>query len=195
MLITASAGPARASVLMLNFEDLPDAYFFSAGAQNIGNYYPEVTFGPYVTALSVSRFGGYGDAAFPPHSGDVDIWSAYDDPLTISLASTADIVSFWYTSLNPISLTAYDSASNQLGVIYGGANTDGTTGTSSLLEFDGAGIASVSISSAAGQYVIDDLTVDTATDAPEPESFLFGLLGLATLGILARRRWQAPAPN
>src|SRR5690242_10101169 len=58
------------------FSDLPNSYFFNNGGQNIGSYYSGITFGPNVTALSVSRFGGYNSAAYPPHSGDVGIWDA-----------------------------------------------------------------------------------------------------------------------
>ena len=61
---------------VLTFADLPDTYFFSSGGKNIGAYYPGMTFGPNVTALSVSRFGGFNSGAFPPHSGDVAIWDA-----------------------------------------------------------------------------------------------------------------------
>jgi hypothetical protein len=163
--------PVRAGTVFLNFEDLPDAYFFSSGGENIGNFYSGVTFGPYVTGLSVTRFGGYDDAAYPPHSGDVVVWSAFDDPMTLVFDSPQSVVSFWFTSLNPITMTAYDSGANSLGSVTGDANTDGATGTSSFLEFDGAGIASVAISSAAGQYVMDDLTfASSETTVPEPGS-------------------------
>ncbi len=171
--------------MFLDFEGLPDAYFFSAGGQNIGNYYSGLTFGPYVTGLSVSRFGGYDDSGFPPHSGDVVVWSAFDDPMTISFDSAASDVSFWYTSLNPISLTAYDGSGDVLGSVDGDANTDGSTGTSSLLEFEGAGIASVAISSEAGQYVIDDLAVSTEVSSmPEPGTGVLLATAFTMLGAL-----------
>lgn len=48
-------------------EDLPDEYFFSSRGQSIGSFY--ITFGPNVTGLSISRFGGYDDSGFPSHSG------------------------------------------------------------------------------------------------------------------------------
>ena len=79
VILVVCALSAKADMVSINFEDLPDAYFFSAGGQNIGTFYSGVTFGPYVTGLSVSRFGGYGDAAYPPHSGDVVVWSAFDN--------------------------------------------------------------------------------------------------------------------
>ena len=176
--------PLNAGVI--DFEDLPDAYFFSSGGENIGSYYSGVTFGPYVTGLSVTRFGGYDDAAYPPHSGDVVVWSAFDDPMTLVFDSPQSVVSFWFTSLNPITMTAYDSGTNSLGSVTGDANTDGTTGTSGFLEFDGTGIASVAISSAASQYVMDDLRfATTETTVPEPGSVV--LIGTALCLVFAWR--------
>jgi hypothetical protein len=188
--VAVLASPAALSADVITFEDLPDAYFFLSGGQNIGNYYSGATFGPYVTGLSASRFGGYGDAAYPPHSGDVVVWSAFDDPMTLAFDSPESLVSFWYTSLNPITLTAYDSSSNPLGFVLGAANTDGTTGTSSYLEFDGSGIASVAISSAPGQYVIDDLTFSSggSTTVPEPNSIILLVAALAILWVLRLTR-------
>jgi len=180
--------PVAASTSFLNFEDLPDTYFFSAGGQNIGSFYPGVTFGPYVTGLSVSRFGGYDDGGFPPHSGDVVIWSAFDDPMTLTFSFDETEVSFWYTSLNPITITGYDSSDDLIGSVMGDANTDGTTGISSFLEFDGVGIASVAVSSAAGQYVIDDLTFSNeTTSTPEPIPVFLVPTGLVLLLSLRRR--------
>ena len=183
-------GKLNAGTVFLDFENLPDAYFFSSGGQNIGNYYSGVTFGPYVTGLSVSRFGGYSDAAYPPHSGDVVVWSAFDDPMTLVFDSPQSSVSFWFTSLNPITMTAYDSGTNSLGSVTGDANTDGTAGTSSFLEFDGTGIASVAVSSAAGQYVMDDLTfANNGTAVPEPGSGV--LIGTALCVVFAWRHGTA----
>jgi hypothetical protein len=76
-----------ASANVITFEDLPDAYFFSSGDQNIGDFYSGITFGPDVTVLSTSRFGGYDSSGFPPHSGDVVIWDAVDPTITIDFAS------------------------------------------------------------------------------------------------------------
>jgi hypothetical protein len=185
VLLSIFSGGLMANCGVLDFEDLPDTYFFSSGGQNIGNFYPDVTLGPYVTGLSESRFGGYDDAAFPPHSGDVVVWSPFDDPMTLAFSSPETVVGFWYTSLNPITLTVYDASNNLLGSMTRPANTDGTTGISTYLEFDGANIALVTISSGAGQYVLDDLSVGgVGTSVPEPGT---GLLSLAAGGILALR--------
>ena len=173
----------------ITFETLPDENFFAGGGQNIAGFYPGLTFGPYVTGLSVSRFGGYSDAAFPPHSGDVVVWSAFDPNIDVAFATPQALVGFWFTSLDLITLSAYYGGSNLLGSVIGYPNTDGFTGTSSYLEFTGTGIASVSITGAASQYVVDDLTFGTTTVVPEPGSLF--LLGTAVTAV-ALLRFRRP---
>jgi len=174
---------------VITFETLPDAYFFSSGSQNIGTYYAGLDFEPNVTALSVSRFGGYDNAAFPSHSGDVAIWDPFDDSMTVSFTNPQDDVGFWYTSLNPITLTAFGLGSKSLGAVTGNANTDGTTGTSDFLSLSENGISSIEISSIAGQYVLDDLEFSggNVTATPEPGLAMMTMSGLALL-FLGRRK-------
>ena len=81
------AANLQAQGTVVSFDDLPGAYFFANTGQNIGNYYPAFTLGPAVTALSVSRFGGYSSTAYPPHSGDVAIWDAADPTITVTFTS------------------------------------------------------------------------------------------------------------
>ena len=107
--------------------------------------------------------------------------------MTLAFDSPQSVVNFWFTSLNPITMTAFDSGTNSLGSVTGGANTDGTTGTSSFLEFDGTGIASVAISSAASQYVVDDLKFGK-TEATVPEADSVVLFGTMLCGVFAWRR-------
>jgi hypothetical protein len=168
----------------ITFEDLPDAYFFSSGDQNIGTFYSGVTFGPDVTGLSVSRFGGYDDSGFPPHSGDVAIWDVTDATIDISFASPIQSFSIWYTTFDPLTLQAFDQSNNLLGTVVGDPNTDGTTGISSLLSFSNPGIESVTLTSTPGFFVLDDLTYENGSNTvPEPRRiavvavlflFLFG---------------------
>jgi len=170
---------------VITFEDLPDAYFFSSGDQNIGTFYAGITFGPNVTGLSVSRFGGYGDSGFPPHSGDVVIWDASDATINISFGSALQSFGIWFTTFDPLTLQAFDSGNNLLGTVIGDPNTDGTTGTSSFLSFLNPGIMSVTLTSTPGFFVLDDLTTDTGTSAvPEPSSL--ALLVTATVLLIGR---------
>jgi len=177
---------AHASVTVIDFENLPDLYFFSAGGQNIGTYYPGLDFESNVTGLSVSRFGGYSDAAYPPHSGDVAIWDPVDPIMTITIAVPVESAGFWYTSYDPLTLEAFDSSNNLLGTAVGAPNTDGTTGTSSFLFLAGGGIQSISIQGTPGLYVLDDVTYGDIT-VPEPAFVSLAAAGVALICCLKRR--------
>ncbi len=179
-------GVPKASADTITFETLPDANFFSSGGQNIGSFYSGVTFGADVTGLSVTRFGGYGDAGFPPHSGDVVIWSAFDPDVTISFATNQDSVGIWYSSYDFLTLSAFDSLGGLLGSVTGNPNTDGFTGISSFLSFDSSGISSVTLTGSSSLFVLDDLTFTPgATPVPEPATIYLLASGLVL--ILARR--------
>lgn len=165
----------------ISFDYLPDSYLFGSGDENIGTFYSGLDFESNVTALSATRFGGYDNTAFPPHSGDMVVWDASEDTITISFTSPQDDVGVWYTSLNPITLTAFNSSSLPLGLAAGDANSDGTTGTSDFLSISANDISTVDISSVAGQYVLDDLQFSnspTATATPEPSSGSAIVIGL-----------------
>lgn len=174
-LLVVALAAARLQAGVLTFEDLPDAYLFSGGGQNIGTLYSGITFGPNVTGLSVTRFGGYGSDAFPPHSGDVAIWDATDSTITISFASATPSFGVWYSSFDPITLQAFDTSNNLLGTVVGLPNTDGTIGTSSFLSFSNPSLNSVTLTSSPGLFTLDDVT----TVVPEPSTFF--LLGWAGL--------------
>lgn len=150
------------------FADLPGSYFFSNGGQNIGSYYAGYTFGPNVSALSVSRFGGYSSAAYPPHSGDVAIWDPYDPAITIAFATPVQSVGVWYASLGTITLQAYDKNNAAAGSSTGNPNTDGVSGTASLLSVSGAAISSVKISGVPGTFVLSSLTLNGTGAPPAP---------------------------
>lgn len=152
----------------LSFAKLPNNYFFNSGGQNIGNYYPGVTFGPNVTALSVSRFGGYNSTAYPPHSGDVVIWDPVDSTITITFASTVQSLAFWYTSLGPIQAEAFDINNQYVGSALGSANTDGVSGSTSLLgisiQYYNSGIKSLKVSgTVGGLFTLSGLTYIPST--------------------------------
>jgi hypothetical protein len=177
---------------VITFENLSDANFFSSGDQNIGNFYPGITFGPNVTGLSVSRFGGYASDAFPPHSGDVVVWDAVDPAITIIFASPIQSFGIWYTSFDPLTLHAFDASNNLLGSVVGDPNTDGTTGTTSFLSFTNPAITSVDLTSSPGLFTLDDLTFEQGpTTVPEPRAFV--LLASVLLGFVAYRFVRRPA--
>jgi RHS repeat-associated protein len=188
VILVLSCASAYAGVI--TFEDLPDAYFFNAGNQNIGNFYPNITFAPNVTSLSVSRFGGYSSDAFPPHSGDVVIWDAADPTITISFDSPIQSFGVWYTSFDPLTLQAFDAGNNLLGTTLGDPNTDGTIGTSSFVLLADPGIASVDITSSPGLFTLDDLTLQSS---PEPRTSV--LIASVCICLFLFRRFHLAASH
>jgi RHS repeat-associated protein len=194
VLVLSFLGLAPAHATLITFEDLPDADFFNGGDQNIGNFYPGLTFGPDVTGLSVSRFGGYANDAFPPNSGDVVIFDASDPTITIDFSSPINSFGIWYTSFDPLTLQSFDQSNNLLGTVIGTPNTDGTTGTTSFISFSNPAITSVELTSTPGFFTLDDLTFQSggSSSAPEPGTLVllspvFFCLALRALG---RRGWR-----
>jgi hypothetical protein len=117
-----------------------------------------------------------------------------DDFATIAFTSLVSAVCLDYVSLDPIVLTAYDSANHILDSAQGSANTDGTTGSNSLLSVSSPDIAYVTLGNTglADEYAFDNLTFapQQQSAVPEPGS---GLLLLSGIGILValRPRWCA----
>lgn len=195
LLFVLSSSAFASGATIFTFEDLPDAYFFSGGDQNIGEYYGGINFGPDVTALSASRFGGYDNLGFPPDSGDVVIWDADDSTIIVSFASPLDYFGIWYTSFDPLTLNGFDSGSNLLESTIGIPNTDGTTGSTSFIFLSNVGISSVALTSTAGYFTLDDMTIDAPSGTiPEPSSSSFFTLGLFALyyAVYRTRRKQRP---
>jgi probable HAF family extracellular repeat protein len=171
--------PASASAI--SFEDLPDAYFFNVGDQNIGTFYPGLTFGPDVTALSASRFGAYDDLAFPAHSGDVVVWDASDPAVTVTFTVPVSQFGVWYSSVDPLNVEAFGTRNEVVDISELKANSDGVTGSSSFFSLSTPGVQTVQIKGNAGLFVLDDVSF---TAVPEPRRFgvlvtLFGLLCIA----------------
>ncbi len=153
--------PASAQTVV-SFSDLPDANFFSGGGQNIGGHYPAFTLGPNVTGLSVSRFRGYNNSAYPPQSGDVAIWDPADPTIAVTFAAAVQTFSIWYTSFDPLTLRAYDQNNNLLGTVAGLPNSDGTVGTPSQISFSNPAIRTVRISGSPGQFTLSLLSYTQA---------------------------------
>jgi hypothetical protein len=177
------SGSAMADII--TFEDLPLANMFLGGGQNIGSFYPTLTFGADVTGLDLT-----GSTAYPPHSGNIVIWSPSDPIVSIAFALPQGQVGIWYTSFEPLTLTAFDSGNMLLGSLVGDANTDGATGFSNFLSFSGTNIASITLSSSPGSYVLDDVTftgAPSSSPVPEPNAVLL-VAALLIIIVLIRRK-------
>lgn len=181
MLLAVLASSARASATTINFETLPATNMFFGGDVNIGTFYPGVNFGPDVTGLNAAT-GDVNPTAFPPHSGNVVVWSAGSNTVDIEFTQPLSSVGFFYTSLDPLTLTALGPGNVVLGSVVGAANTDGFVGTSNPLLLTLAVITDITITGTAQNFVFDDLTFTSSVPTvPEPTSFFLVVSSLLVL--------------
>jgi hypothetical protein len=179
----AAGTSAHATATTITFETLPTANMFFGGDMNIGTFFPGVNFGPDVTGLNAAT-GDFNPVAFPPHSGSIVVWSASSNTVNIEFTQTLSSVGFFYTSLDPLTLTGLGAGNLVLGDIVGAANTDGFSGTSDPLFLNLNGITAITIAGSAQNFVLDDLTYTPAVPStPEPATFLLFASGLAALAL------------
>ena len=142
------------SANVIDFENVPTTYYFRDGNQNLGHYYPGVSFGPDVTVLDKVIYG-YVSAYYPPHSGNCVIVSPSHDTFYMTFDSPTNHVSFWYTALYGGTATAYLSG--------GGTEVlplSKNIGSNTQLVFSSSNIASIAISADANYFSLDDLSFD-----------------------------------
>ncbi|WEF33907.1 hypothetical protein [Pseudoduganella chitinolytica] len=149
---------------------------------------------------TVLRAGiGLNELSFPPRSGDGVL---FDDggPIVITFATGASAVSGYFTYVDGLTLSAYDSSDNLIAIATAAflanvADGSGDPGSApnELLSVMATGdlIARIVISSSPGgaSLALDDLTVDTAAVAvPSPGTLPLVMTGLLALAWRARRR-------
>jgi hypothetical protein len=162
MLLIMATSPTVADII--DFENLPSAYMYLGGGQNIGSFYAGVDFGPNVTGLDLT-----GSTAFPPHSGSIAVWDPTDLTVTISFENPQTAVGLWYTSFDLLTFASYDDTDTLISSVTAQANTDGTTGTSDFVSLTAPDISSVTLAGSPGDFVFDDLTFSAnASTVPEP---------------------------
>ena len=140
---------------VIDFENVPQTYWYMSGGQNLGNYYEGVTFGTTSTILE-NQVYGYNDGAYPPHSGHAVLGSVTDPQMTAQFDTPQQSVSLWYTSSYDLTLSAYDSSNNLIGQSIGSPNI----GTNGLLTVSvgTASIDHVVIAGVKDYYTIDDFS-------------------------------------
>jgi hypothetical protein len=179
--LTANAGT-------IDFEGLPDQYWFYSGAVNIGNYYDGITFGPHTTFLKDFI------PSFPAHSGTSVLYDYPDSLIRADFDTPVDTVSIWYSAGYGLTLEAYDSGNNLLTSVSGLANV--TTNTLLSVSYPSSSIAYVVMKTDPGQpgsFVIDDLSSPATSGAvrviPEPTTVaLVGISVLSLVGVHRRRK-------
>jgi hypothetical protein len=114
--IAVLAVSLSAELTIIDFENIPDEYITGGGGQNLGDYYPDVIFGPSVSILDYSIYT-YPTGYFPPHTG----FAVADCGITITDRTypyikvdfdgfVCDYVELWYTCNATIVLEAYNNA-------------------------------------------------------------------------------------
>lgn len=180
------------SASVIDFEGLPDSTILT-------DQYPGLTFSNAIiltAGISLNEF------EFPPHSG-TNVVSDNGGPMTIMFSSP--ILSFggYFTSLEPLAVTAFDRSntildsstsqfSNNLACLEG-PPCSGDLGSSpnEFIQVTSAlGISSVTIEGdpAGGSFTLDDATITPLPNAavPEPSSILSFLTGMAVLAAFRR---------
>jgi hypothetical protein len=180
-----SVNDAGASLVVQDFENIPDTYLHSNGDQNLGGYLPGLFFGSYVTVLDKVRSGpGYNYISWPPHSGNAVIFSTSssvpDSIIRVDFlgSSKPDYVEAWYTSpYSPLYMDAYDASDTLLCSTSQPANI----GTNILISVSHANIAYVKFHDSGSCFTVDDLAY-----TPEPATIC--LFGLGALSLIRRKK-------
>lgn len=196
LLITAVAvlalclGTAAAGTI--DFENMPQSYWFYGGQQNFGDYWQGVNFGPDSTILE-NQVYGYNSSGYPPHSGHAVLFSISTPYIRATFDVAVDYVSMWYTNgSSPFTVSAYDAGDNLIASVDGPYNY----GQNSFLEISSltSNIKYVVMAGAGNYFTIDDFTAPFITGqpsngnaVPEPSTLLLLGAGLAGVGLLRKR--------
>jgi hypothetical protein len=184
-LVASGSLPAAADTI--DFEGLPDSTI-------VTTQYPGLTF---TNAIILTAGISLNEFEFPPHSG-TNVVSDNGGFMTIAFSTPVTSVSGYFTYLEPLTLTAFDSGSNQLGQTFSAFSRNlalsGAPGSSpnELLALNfSTGISSVTIAGdpVGGSFVLDDLPYSPLVDVtPEPASILLFLTGAAVLAATRLKR-------
>jgi hypothetical protein len=184
LLAVAVFAPLKAATVVLDFEAFSDG-------TSLTNQYPGVTFSNAIiltAGISLNEF------EFPPSSG-VNVVSDNNGPLSILFASPVLSFSGYFTYAEPLTLAAFDDASNQV--------TTATSAYSNNMAISGDvgsgpneclrvaftnGISSITITGdlAGGSFTLDDATYTPVTTTPEPATLT--LFVVASIALLAFQR-------
>lgn len=181
--VLAGVVTVSGSVIVLDFEGVPDDYQFAGTGLNLGAYYaaqPNApVFGPEANVLD-------GTGAYPAKSGTSVLFSPNESKIEVSFAGgPVGSVSTYYRSNVALDLFAYDAADNIIGTVSGVANL--APDPEQYLSFNPGGIqiSRIEILGAPNAFVIDDFSYNPV---PEPQAMaLIAGLGLGAFALWRRR--------
>ncbi|RLI92447.1 MAG: hypothetical protein DRO89_02105, partial [Candidatus Altiarchaeales archaeon] len=155
VMLIASTTTVYAVPTTIDFEDLGHLDY-------VGTHYPGLTFSATAQALKKPDYNYEG---YPPHSGDIVIFSLTQNSITITFDSPVTMVGAWITAgVSDITLTAYDEDGNVLD----SATVSVNYRSNDYAEVNSPGIKYVTISDSGNLWTMDDLTYDYG-GFPAPE--------------------------
>ena len=202
--LAALVAPALAGPIVLDFEGIPDL-------SSVGNYYNGgagtnygVQFSTATLALVDADAGGSGNFANEPSPNTVMFFLDANNAILTFAAGFDTGFSFFYSSSTAATVTVYDGLNgtgNVLGTLsltaQGFENCSGDPG-GAFCNWTAVGVAfsgtarSIDFGGTANQTGFDNITFGSATPVvpgiPEPSTYAMMALGLAGLGVVARRR-------
>ncbi|MBD3234047.1 MAG: T9SS type A sorting domain-containing protein [candidate division Zixibacteria bacterium] len=138
-------------LVILDFEDVPEEYWYFGGNQNLDGFYPGLYFGPAAVILENLVYG-YNDTGYPPHSGHQVLASIDESFVQVNFDNPTDHVGLWYTSYYDFYLEAYDAGGTLIASAQGPSNYT----YSDYIEVNADGIAYVIYHNSGDFFVIDD---------------------------------------
>lgn len=192
VLMIFSASQALAGTI--DFENMPQDYWYYGGQQNFGNYWQGVNFGPASTILETEVYG-YNNSGYPPHSGVAVLFSISVPYIDIVFDLAVDTFSFWYTTNDSFDVSYFD----ELNSLIGSQSLATNYGSNSFFEFSNSeqNIKKITVSGVGNYFTIDDFTAPFITGQPSdpnhnvvPEPSTILMLGIGLLGMAASRRYR-----
>jgi len=202
----AFALPAQAAVITLDFEGAGDQAqlldFYNGGTDSMGNSGTNfgVGFGPNALSIIDQDAGGTGNIANEPTPSTVLFFLTGTAVLNFDAGFT-DGFSFFYTSSTSATVNVYDglnATGNLLGSIDLNAQfNDNCSGdpSGSFCNWTAAGVAfagtakSIDFGGTVNQTAYDNITFGSSVPTiPEPSTYGLMALGMAAIGVAARRR-------